>query len=272
MPVNAGAEYFVAEKKYLEARTKEEKIAALEEMIRMLPKHKGSSHLLSELRHRLAKLKKESTKKTSAKPKFVIKKEGAAQVCIVGVTNSGKSTLLNSLTNANVEVGSYPFTTKKPEVGMADINDVQIQIIEIPSTLNTEFFSLLQTCNLILVLLDSSRNLEEQKVALKNITSKYENKILFIQRGIDLENLKKEIWNKLGFIKVYTKSPGKPKDLPALAFKPGATVEDVAKCVHKEFLKNFKFARIFNSKQDSGKKVGLEHELENDDVIEIHAG
>ena len=80
MPVNAGSEYFAAEKRYLEARSKEEKIKTLEEMIRALPKHKGSEHLLAQLKHRLKKLKEEKTTKATAKPKFSIKKEGAAQV------------------------------------------------------------------------------------------------------------------------------------------------------------------------------------------------
>jgi ribosome-interacting GTPase 1 len=108
MPVNATQEYFLAEKKYLEARTIEDRIKYLQEMIRTLPKHKSSENQLSELRRRLAKLKKEAAtlRKVSTKPKFIIRKEGAAQVCIIGLTQSGKSTLLNSLTNANVEVGA----------------------------------------------------------------------------------------------------------------------------------------------------------------------
>lgn len=62
MPINATAEYYLAEKRYLDARTKEEKIAALEEMIRQLPKHKGTENLLAQLRKRLAKLKHEGKK------------------------------------------------------------------------------------------------------------------------------------------------------------------------------------------------------------------
>ena len=168
MPVNAGAEYFVAEKKYLEARTREEKIAALEEMIRAAPKHKGSEHLLAQLRHRLARLKKETTTKATSKPKFSIKKEGAAQICIIGLTNSGKSSLLKALTNANPEIGDHPYTTKKPDIGMMKYGDVQLQLIEIPSTFDSESISLLHTCDEIIILLDSTQNLQKQEDELNN--------------------------------------------------------------------------------------------------------
>ncbi|MGC8811983.1 MAG: GTPase [Candidatus Aenigmatarchaeota archaeon] len=291
MPINAGPEYYAAEKKYLEARTREEKIKALEEMIRVLPKHKGTSNLLAQLKHRLAKLKKEGEKKAKAKPSLAIKKEGAAQVCIIGLTNSGKSTLLKALTNAKVEIADYPFTTKKPEVGMMQYTDLQLQLVEIPSTFNPEFLTLLHTCDEILILLDATKDLKEQEQEINNLlkernllnkkflwvlnkseTSDKDSQHLKIsaKEKINLEILKEKIWEKLDLIRVYTKSPGKPKDLSALALPKGSTVKDVAKILHKDFLKNFKYARIFNNTKFSGQKVGLDYELKDFDVVEIH--
>jgi len=288
MPVNAGPEYFVAEKKYLEARSKEEKIKALEEMIKTLPKHKGSEHLLAQLKHRLKKLKEEKTTKTTAKPKFSIKKEGVAQVCIIGLTKSGKSSLLKALTAANVEVADYPYTTKQPVVGMMNFNDVQIQLIEIPSTFDSDFMSILQTCDLILILIDSSQGIEKQTEELTKVLGKFEDKkILFVfnksdikkvdyglsisaKERIGLENLKEDIWNRLDLIRVYTKSLGKPKVVPPVTLPRDATVKDVAKSIHKDFLKNFNFARVFNSSPFSGQKVGLDFKLKDLDTVEIH--
>jgi uncharacterized protein len=279
MPVNATQEYFLAEKKYLEARTIEDRIKYLQEMIRTLPKHKSSENQLSELRRRLAKLKKEAAtlRKVSTKPKFIIRKEGAAQVCIIGLTQSGKSTLLNSLTNANVEVGDHPYTTQIPQVGMMFVEDVPIQLIEIPSTFDPEALSLLHTCDEIIILIDKSKDIADQKLKLLKILK--ENKVInkkyifvmndYTEKG--LEKLKKNIWRNLGLIKVYTKEPGKPKALPPIVLKPGSTVEDVARRVHKDFLKNFKFARIFNDTKFSGQKVGLDYKLKNNDIVEIHA-
>lgn len=293
MTTNQKVEYFVAEKKYSEARTAEDKIKALEEMIRASVKHKGTENLLSDLRKRLAKLRKEAVieRKKSHKPRFVIRKEGAAQVCIIGLANSGKSTLLNSLTNAHVEVAEYPYTTKKPQVGMMFYNDLRFQLIEIPSAFNSEFLGLLHSCDLVLVVLDTSQDTDNQSEEILKILKenrldakktifvnnkdkkhKHDKEIISIdaqsKRGLD--ELRERIWKGLNLIKVYTKSPNKPKTIPALSLKKNSTVADLAKEIHKDFIETFKFARIFNSTKFSGKRVGLEYKLQDGDVVEIH--
>lgn len=296
MPINAGPEYFVAEKRYSEAKTKKEKIVALEEMIKQAPKHKSSEKLLRDLKKRLAKLKKEVIKEAAssakAKPKYIVKKEGAAQICMIGITNSGKSSLLKVLTNANVKVGDYPFTTKIPQVGMMDYTGVGIQLVEIPSTFTPDLISLIRTCDLVMILLDGSKNLEKQlsdmvEVMEKNgmeskriliVATKSDKKkdesVLYIstKTGDGIDRLKVEIWSRLGLIRVYTKSPSSPKADKPLAMKPGSTVGDATKQVHKTMLDGFKFARIFNETKHSGIKVGLEYVLADMDVVEIHAG
>jgi small GTP-binding protein len=293
MPVNAGVDYLVAEKRYSEARTTEEKIKALEEMIRTSPKHKGAQNLLAELRRRLAKLKKEAIieKRKSKKSGFRIRKEGSAQICIIGLTNSGKSTLLNSLTNAHAKVAEYSYTTKEPNVGMMFYNDLQFQIIEMPSTFDSKFLSLLHSCDMILMLLDSTQNSDNQKEQLMNILK--ENKVdaknmifvknkcktcrpdrvmicIDVQSGLGIDGLKEKIWKSLDLIKVYTKSPGKSKAIPAIAMKKNSTVEDFTKEIHRDFTKTFKFAKIFNSTKFSGKRVGLVYKLQDNDTVEIH--
>lgn len=293
MTTNQGPEYFAAEAKYSKARTREDKIFCLQEMIRTSVKHKGTERLLADLRKRLSKLKKEVLieKRKAHKPQFVIKKEGAAQICIIGLTSSGKSTLLNSLTNAKVEVGEHPYTTKKPKVGMMRYNDLQFQLIEIPSTFDSESLGLLHSCNLIVILLDATQNIDNQKEKLFKILEenrlgtkmmvfvKNKSKVcgldqstvcLDAQSGVGLDELKEKIWKSLNLIKVYTKSPRKPKDIPALALERGSTVEDLAKEIHKDFVETFKFARIYNSSKFSGKKVGLDYKLHDNDIVEIH--
>lgn len=278
MPINAGPLYYLAEKKYLEARTREEKIAALEEMIKSLPKHKSSEKMLAQLRKRLAKLKSQKSVKAKSRPRFSIRKLGSAQVCIIGLTNSGKSTLLKALTGKDVEIGDYPYTTKDPNVGMMPFGNVQVQLIEIPSTFDSESMSLLHNCDEIIVLLNAE-NSDEQKKELTRILKQrhlLDKKIIFVvnkdfnSEGY-LEKLKEKIWNNLDLIRVYTKSPGKPKKIPPITLPKGSTVRDVAKVVHKDFLSNFKFARIFNKSKYSGSSVGLDYKLKDLDVIEIHA-
>ncbi len=290
MPINAGPEYFLAEKRYLEAKNREEKIKALEEMIKFLPRHKGTHNVQAQLKKRLSTLKKETKAKAGSKPRFSIKKEGAGQVCIVGLTNSGKSSLLKALTNVDVEIADYPFTTKKPNVAMMQHKDVQVQLIEIPATFDSDFVSVLHTCDLILVLLDAVHDVFRQLEEITEILEKNrleKSKLLIVvnkndardvkdalsvsaKEKIGLEKLKEKIWSELGLIRVYTKSPGKPKTLPPLTLKPNSTVRDMAHKIHKDFLKNFSFARVFNSTQHSGQKVGLDYKLRDLDIVEIH--
>lgn len=295
MPINATAEYYAAEKKYLNAKSKEERIAALELMIKELPKHKGTEHLLSRLKGRLKRLKEEARRaaKSGARAKFSIRKEGAATVVIIGITNSGKSSLVNLLTAADAEIGNYPFVTKLPEVGMFYYKDLQIQIIEIPALLTPEFCSLLQLADEVIVLFDSTQDFEKQKEEMEKVLERYydlKNPVIFAANKIDetksksseylqisthtgegIDELKEKIFGELNLIRVYTKKPGKKKDLPALGLQKNSTVNDVLKQIHKDFLKNFKFARLFNSDKHSGKKVGPDYKLEDGDVIEIHA-
>ena len=291
MPINAGPEYFVADKKFLEARTREEKIAALEEMIRTIPKHKSSEKQLALLRKWLANLKKQKSVRATARPKFIIKKTGSAQVCIIGMTKSGKSSLLNVLTGVNVEVGDYPYTTKEPNVAMMNFDDVQVQLVEIPATFDPEFMSILYICDEILVLLDGSEDIEKQEQQIKEILdgmNLLNKKMLFVVNKSDLreleskylqisvknktglEELKERIWSGLGLIRVYTKSPGKPKVIPPITLPIDSTVRNVAENIHKDFLKDFKFARIFNNTKFSGSPVGLDYKLNDLDVVEIH--
>jgi len=295
MPVNAGPEYFLAEEEYRSAKTREEKIAALEKMIKLAPKHKSAHTLLAQLKKRLSNLKKEATVRTTSKPKFVISKEGAAQVCMIGLTKSGKSSLLNVLTNARTKVADYPYTTKEPAVGMMDYEGVNIQLVEIPSTFSSDAMSIVRTSDLVLLLLDGTNDLMKQLQELTDLLEKNgmsSKKILIAvnksddaaekvnqnvlqvsaKAGEGLQKLKEEIWRRLDLIRIYTKSPSGPKAAKPLTLRRNSTVRDAVKEVHKHMLKNFKFARIFNNTKFSGRKVGLDYVLSDLDVVEIHAG
>jgi len=276
MPVNAPVEYYKAEEKYKLAKTREEKIACLEEMIRLLPKHHGSERLLRDLRKRLAKLKSQKPIKKGGKQKFVIKKEGAGQVCLLGLTNSGKSTLLKELTNVDVAIADYSYTTTKPEVGMMKYEDVRIQIIEIPSTFDPKSMSIVYGTDLIIFVLDVKKDTEQQKRKLSEILEKrrIKTKRLYVvsKKPIDIEKLKAKIWNNLGIMRIYTKTPGKKPEKKPIIFSKRTTVEDVAKIVHKSFLEHFRFAVVHGKSVKFGReKVGLDHVLKDKDVVEIRA-
>ena len=97
------------------------------------------------------------------------------------------------------------------------------------------------------------------------------NNLFLISSSDNLDKLKDFIWGNINLIKVYTKQPGKERDFPPIALKKGSKAEDLAKQIHKDFIKKFKFARIFGkSVKFDGCKVGMEHVLQDDDVVEIH--
>jgi len=133
MPANLPPQYFEAEKRFRLAKNPEEKIAALDEMLAIMPKHKGTDHLRAELRARIAKLTQLAAKKSGARrASMLIEKEGAAQVVVIGLPNSGKSQLVASITNASPTVAEYPFTTHGAMPGMMEFENIQIQLIDTP--------------------------------------------------------------------------------------------------------------------------------------------
>ena len=133
MPANLPPQYFEAEKNFREAKSPAEKIVALEEMLAIMPKHKGTDHLRAELRGRIAKLTQLAGKKTGAqRASMVIEREGAAQVAVIGLPNAGKSQLVASVTNASPTVADYPFTTYAASPGMMEFENIQVQLIDTP--------------------------------------------------------------------------------------------------------------------------------------------
>ncbi|MCL6477702.1 MAG: TGS domain-containing protein [Peptococcaceae bacterium] len=134
MPANLTPQYHAAEENFKKAATTEEKIAALEEMLAVIPKHKGTEKLQADIKKRLSKLKDETAKKGAAKrfDPFHIEKQGAGQVVLFGFPNTGKSSILNVLTRANAKVADYPFTTTLPVNGMMPFEDILIQLVDLP--------------------------------------------------------------------------------------------------------------------------------------------
>ncbi len=133
MPANLTPQYLEAERNFRLARTPQEKIACLEEMLAVMPKHKGTDHLRADLRTKLASLTKSLDKKSATqRMSMTIEKAGAAQVAVIGFPNSGKSQIVASLTNATPTVAAYPFTTQNAVPGMMNFENVQIQLIDTP--------------------------------------------------------------------------------------------------------------------------------------------
>ncbi len=136
MPANLTPDYKAAEKAFRRAREPREKLDCLKEMLRTIPKHKGTEHLQADIKSRIKELTEElaGPRKTGARggPPTVIKPEGAGQVAMLGPPNSGKSALHALLTGSHAQVGDYPFTTQYPQPGMLPHADVHIQLVDLP--------------------------------------------------------------------------------------------------------------------------------------------
>ena len=298
MPINAGYEYFNAEKKYLAAQTLEEKIIALREMIKTAPKHKGTENLLSELKTRLKKFTEKAEKNTSVgKGKKGIRKEGF-QVILVGLTNSGKSMLLSRLTNATPIVSPTLYTTQEPNIGTMNYEGVYAQIVDLPAALSKDFdMSIVHTADLILMIVEKVEDLNSfqsilehskgKRLLIVNKTDLLDNteirklearlkskKTSFILvsslNGYGLQQLKQKIFEAMDKIRVYTKEPGKSPSTQPIVLTFGSTVKDAAESIYKGFSSIIVETKLTGpSGKFANQRVGLSHILKDKDVLEF---
>lgn len=274
MAANLPPEYYGLENEYSGAKSREEKIKILEKMLTVIPKHKCSQTVIGEIRRKISLLKKETALEAKKKKGFIkkgIKKEGAAQVCIIGVPNTGKSYILNKLCNTNIKSTELPFETTKPELGMMNYDGVQIQLVEIPSVYKGfyekegEYRGILKTCDIICFV---ANNNEEFEFAKKEIDT--HDKKFIVCSSYDLDVFRKKVWESLGLIKVYTKEPGKKHENRPVALKQGATIADLGNVIHKDFIKKFRYAKVIRPK-DRIKEIraGLNFMLKDNDIVEF---
>ncbi len=188
MPANLPPNYYEVERRFRAAATDAEKIECLEEMLSVIPKHKGTDHVRADLRKKLSKIRSSSQAKkgtgrfTSA---YSIPREGAGQAVLVGWANTGKSSLVRGFTNAEPEVSPAPFSTWGPTPGMMQHENIQIQLVDTPPV-NQEYvdpgmLDLIRRCDVVLLMVDVAdspvRELEETAAFLEqhNIISIGEN-------------------------------------------------------------------------------------------------
>jgi small GTP-binding protein len=240
-----------------------------------------------------------------------VKKQGIAQLVIVGPPNIGKSSLLSKLSEIQIKVEDFDFTTLRPTPAIIKLYGNEIQLVEIPGLIEgasegkgngRALISVIRNADGIILMTDIAKSSESLKTVISELkksgisTDKAlvicnkidlaaEDKIsefkkefeghniipVSVNASINLDILKQEIWKLTGMIKAYSKPAGKEKQFPPLALKKGSNVMDFVTEIHKDFAKNFAYARIWGeSAKFPGQEVGLSHVLEDEDVIEVH--
>jgi len=327
MPANLTPQYLEAEANFKQAKSIPEKIKALEVMMAVIPKHKGTEKIRAQLKSRMAKLKEDLQRKPTvgrAEQAYTIKREGVAQVILLGLPNSGKSSLFSQVTHAFSEVAEYPFTTQKPIPGMMKFENIQFQVVDTPpiqlDRIEPGLSNLIRNADAILLILDLTEDpvfqmeilqeeLKQMKIeivgkgptpsleggwafqktlllgnkcdvsnameAYRTLETRFKNAFHILpvsaKGGMNCEELKKEVYQLLNIIRVYTKEPGEGPELTEpVVLKKGSTVGDVALSIHKDFFAKLRYAKIWGSGKFDGQMVKKDHQINEGDVIELH--
>ena len=163
MPANLTPQYQKAEEEYRRAQTPDEQIECLQQMLKLIPKHKGTEKLQADLRSRLkvAKAELQTQKKAGKKGRsYRIPRQGAGQAVLIGSPNSGKSRIMAELTNAEPDVAAYPFTTREPMPAMMPWEDAKVQLIDTPpvtaSHMEPYLTSIVRSADMVVLCMDGS--------------------------------------------------------------------------------------------------------------------
>jgi ribosome-interacting GTPase 1 len=277
METNAGPEFYAAKEKYENAKTPEEKLRYLYEMLKYAPKHKGSENLIAWIHKKISeyeRLVEEKERKRGGGVK-IIEKSGDLLISILGIENSGKSYFLKKFVNKNIEVSDIPFYTKEPAVGTIFYNCIYYQFVEIPATFERKFRSILSLSDYFIVILDSRKDIKEQ---LERINSFSEGIIEFNEKedkrytiiynkfddfkDIKFEEILENIIKKLELIRV------KPIDSDhCILLNKDSTVKDFIEKINKKWLEKFRYAKIY--RKNNFIRAGLNYKLEDKDIVEL---
>jgi ribosome-interacting GTPase 1 len=298
MPANVSVEYTQAEKEYYLTKTDEERLLALEKMIRTMPKHKSAEAMRANLRTRYKALQKRVIeKKKSKKGKPGIKKS-ELQAVLIGFTGSGKSSILASLTNANPKISEFQFTTKDTFLGTIDNGHVKIQLVDMPAidyeTFDSGVANMADTLLIvitnpnelsrILTLIEKTEGKQiiilnkvdllseiERRRFIAQLQSRKYNFIVFSAKTKEnLAELKEKIWLTFNKLRVYTKEPGRKPDENPVIMPPNSTVKAVADKIFHGLADSVKETRVTGpSSKFPGQKVGLSHILKDKDIVEF---
>ncbi len=145
----------------------EDQIKAIEDEILRTQYNKATQHHIGKLKAKIARLKEEQVlrqmKSGGGGPGYAVKKSGNATVGLIGFPSTGKSTLLNQITDATSEVAAYAFTTLTVIPGVMEHRGARIQILDMPGLIRgaakgkgrgREVLSVARACDLVVLMVD----------------------------------------------------------------------------------------------------------------------
>jgi small GTP-binding protein len=274
-------------KKRLVGKEGKERSREIQKLLSEMPGYKTGPY--GEIRKWLKEEIQETVKRRQAKAKlfFDVKKEGDAQIVLLGPPNIGKSSLLKKLSSIQIKVANYAFTTLKPIPAIVDFGGALIQIVEIPGLLqgasegrgggkamlaaarNADYLVLMTSVDTpvekaVSVYKEMEQsglptpaflicnkmdlpNAQQRVTEIKQKLPNLEIVLVSVEQDASLEVLKDRLWQELHLIRVFLRNRSSGKQEKPIVVPQGSTVEDVIEQLPKSIGKNFRSAKIWGS-------------------------
>lgn len=263
MVTNAPAEYYAAKKKFEEAKTDEEKLLALYEMLRTAPKHKGSEKLIAWIKKEISLYKNRIKKSKKVKTKY-FEKSGDLLISIVGININKSIEFLNRISDEKVNNYSYNDLV----IRTIFYNGVYYQFCIIPSNLDKSYRSILSISDYLILIYDENFEIEEQKKIyrefIEGIFDLNEDKNIKEIINIDIrrEELLEEIIKSLNLIRVFPINSNH-----CVLLNKDSTIKDFISEINESWIEKFLYARVIRDNKKI--KCGLNYKLEDKDIVEL---
>jgi small GTP-binding protein len=285
-----------------------ERIRVVRELLAELPDYRNGPY--ADLRKSLLAEIDETRVRSNAvhRDSIAVRREGAAQICLVGPPNVGKSSLLQALSEIQIKTGDYAFTTLRPVPALTRIGGVLVQLVEIPGLIEgasedrgggRALLGVLRSADAIVYCCRANADPTELQVVRSEVVAAGIDKpsILAATQADEapeaaaaklaaafpdlpvvsvsildedsLEAFRQAVWSLTGLIRVRLRKNGVVEDEP-IALEPGASVADVADAIHHDLGASFNGARVWGpSARFEGQRVGREHSVTDGDTVEI---
>ena len=285
-----------------------ERIRIVRELLAELPDYKNGPY--ADLRKSLLAEIDETRVRSNAvhRDSIAVRREGAAQICLVGPPNVGKSSLLQALSEIQIKTGDYAFTTLRPVPALTRIGGVLVQLVEIPGLIEgasedrgggRALLGVLRSADAIVYccranadpavlavvrdevvaagidkpsILAATQADEAPDQAIARLAAAFPDLPVVSVSVLDedsLEAFRQAVWSLTGLIRVRLRKNGVVEDEP-IALEPGASVADVADAIHHDLGASLSGARVWGpSARFEGQRVGREHPVTDGDTVEI---